>query len=42
MWVITGHDVESFQAEVRRYGAWNEELQKFLIAAAEGERGRND
>lgn len=33
LWGIRGHDVEEFTAVVRRYGAWNAELESFISAA---------
>lgn len=32
-WGLKGHDVEEFTAVVRRYGAWNADLEYFLQAA---------
>lgn len=32
-WGLRGHDVEEFTAVVRRYGAWNADLESFLAAA---------
>lgn len=36
-WAIRGHDVEEFDAVVRRYGAHSEDLRSFLDACAEGD-----
>jgi hypothetical protein len=32
-WGLRGHDVEEFTAVVRRYGAWNADLDAFIAAA---------
>ncbi|HEX5678715.1 MAG TPA: putative metallopeptidase [Alcanivorax sp.] len=32
-WKLVGHDVEEFTAVVARYGAWNDELRRFVEAA---------
>lgn len=32
-WGLVGHDVEEFTAVVARYGAWNGELEGFILAA---------
>jgi hypothetical protein len=32
-WGLRGHDVEEFTSVVRRYGAWNADLESFLSAA---------
>lgn len=34
VWCLVGHDVEEFVAVVRRYGAWNTELQALIAAAS--------
>ena len=34
---LVGHDVEEFSAVVRRYGAWSDDLQAFISAAADGD-----
>ncbi|MEX3764403.1 putative metallopeptidase [Paraburkholderia phenoliruptrix] len=36
VWALKGHDVEEFSATVRRYGAWNEDIEEFVAAANEG------
>lgn len=33
---IRSHDLEEFDAVVRRYGAWSEDIRKFLLAAGRG------
>jgi hypothetical protein len=38
VWGIVGHDVEEFNAVVRRYGAHSLEIQKFLSDASDGSR----
>ena len=35
VWGLRGHDVEEFTDVVARYGAWNEDLRRFLAAAHE-------
>lgn len=40
MWGLIGHDVEEFSATVRRYGAYSDEIQKFIEAATEGNANR--
>ena len=40
VWGLQGHDVEEFAAVVRRYGAHNPDIQRFLAAADEYERAR--
>lgn len=34
---LRGHDIEEFDAVVRRYGAHSEDLQRFIAAAADGD-----
>lgn len=36
VWALAGHDVEEFTSVVRRYGAWNAELEEFIGAARSG------
>lgn len=36
IWDIQGHDIEEFNAVVRRYGAWKADIKAFLDAAREG------
>lgn len=33
VWQIVGHDVEAFNDEVRRYGAWHDGISQFIAAA---------
>jgi hypothetical protein len=33
IWRLRAHDVEEFTSVVRRYGAWNTEIQEFVAAA---------
>jgi len=43
VWGLLGHDLEEFDAVVRRYGAYRSDVASFLAAAQEGEsniRGR--
>jgi hypothetical protein len=40
VWGIVGHDVEEFNAVVRRYGAHSAEIQAFIGAASAGDAGR--
>lgn len=35
VWGLKGHDVEEFTSVVARYGAWNEDIRRFVAAAAE-------
>lgn len=35
-WVIRPHDIEAFNAEVSKFGAWDPDLQAFLKALREG------
>lgn len=35
-WCINGHDIEAFDAEVRRYGAWTPDIAAFVEAAKGG------
>lgn len=41
-WCIRGHDVEEFTETVRRYGAWNGDIQSFVAAAASHARPSGD
>lgn len=36
VWAIRGHDIEEFQAVVRRYGAWSPDITAFIDAARAG------
>lgn len=36
VWAIFGHDLEEFDATVRRYGAWLPDITRFVAAAREG------
>ena len=38
IWDIVGHDVEAFDGEVERYGAWKPDIASFLAAADRGSR----
>jgi hypothetical protein len=33
VWTIKGHDIEAFNDEVRRYGAWKSDIGDFIEAA---------
>ena len=35
IWGIVGHDIEEFNAVIRRYGAWKADIRHFLEAAGE-------
>ena len=36
VWSIRPHDVEEFTETVARYGAWNEDLKRFIAAVSHG------
>lgn len=36
MWALRGHDVEEFTSVVQRYGAWNDDIERFVAAANTG------
>lgn len=42
VWGLVGHDIEDFNAVVRRYGIYSEDLRRFVDAAMVGEQGRGE
>ena len=40
VWGLLNHDLEEFNATVRRYGAYSEDVRAFIAAAGEGNGGR--
>lgn len=36
VWTIKGHDIEEFEAVVRRYGAWAPDIARFAAALRDG------